>query len=53
MDKINKAFYEMIKNMWKALKLYNKGDTDAVSALRKIHQQLESLINSIKYNRSK
>lgn len=46
--KINNAFYELIKNIWKILKLYNKGEKrESISALRKVYSQIEELINAI------
>lgn len=49
MNQTNKALYELIKNCWRALKVYNQeGDKEAIQSLRRIQEQVEVLIKSIK-----
>ena len=48
-NKINNAFHELIKNVWKSFICYNQqGSKDAIYALRKIQNQLENLIHDLK-----
>lgn len=49
MDTITTAFHEMIKNMWKCMKIYNEqGINSAIHALSQIDENIKTLIDHLK-----